>query len=59
VENEIFTRKQAAEYMKVCIATFAKLQKQIPHIKFGKNVRFYKSDIDAFLEQKRVNIKVC
>lgn len=50
-EKEIFTRKQAAEYIGICLASFAKIQNKIPQIRIGKNVRFFKNDIDIYLKE--------
>lgn len=55
MDREIMTRKEAAEYIGISLAAFAKLQNEIPHIKLGKSVRFFKKHIDEFLERKVVN----
>ena len=54
MNKEILTRKEAADYIGICLSSFAKIQNQISQIKIGRNVRFYKKDIDIFLEKKKV-----
>ena len=54
MDKEILTRKEAADYIGICLSSFAKIQNQISQIKIGRNVRFYKKDIDIFLEKKKV-----
>ncbi len=53
MDKEILTRKEAADYIGICLSSFAKIQNQISQIKIGRNVRFYKKDIDIFLEKKK------
>lgn len=48
-QKDLLTRGEAAFYIGVCISTFAKIQSRIPQIRIGKNVRFYKKDIDTYL----------
>ena len=54
MNKEILTRKEAADYIGICLSSFAKIQNQISQIKIGRNVRFYKKDIGIFLEKKKV-----
>lgn len=55
--KEIMTRREAAEYIQISLSQFAKIQKDIKHIKIGKIVRFKKCDIDDYLESKVVGNK--
>lgn len=50
--KSIMTRKEAAEYMGICLASFAKIQHKIKCIRLGRSIRFRKIDIDAFLEEE-------
>lgn len=52
--TELLTRKEAAEYIGVSLATFAKFQKEITQIRIGRNVRFRKSALDEYLTSKEV-----
>ena len=55
--DELLTKKELQEYLKVSHGTIDRLMKEIPYIKLaGKKGRvlFKKSDIDAWLESKKV-----
>lgn len=51
--REIMTRKEAADYIGICLTSFSKIQHEIPQIRIGKNVRFKKTDIENWLETKK------
>jgi len=55
-ENRLITKKEVQEYLRISSATLDRLikNKNIPHIKLGRRVLFKKSDIDKFLESKKV-----
>ena len=56
-EDRLFTKEDAAKYLHISRATLGRLMKEIPYIKLaGKKGRvlFKKSDIDAWLESKKV-----
>lgn len=57
-KRKVFTRAQAAEYLGVTKRlldhwAWTGLQ-NIPYIKYGKLVRYLKSDLDKWIESKRV-----
>ena len=55
---ERLSKVQAAKYLGVSLSTFKKVvQKEIPVIKIGRLTQYKLSDLDAYLESKRVNIK--
>lgn len=49
--KEIMTRKEAAAYIGISLASFAKIQKDIKSIHIGKSIRFRKDQIDVYLEK--------
>lgn len=49
---DLMTRKQAAAYLQICTTVLDR--SNIPHIKFGRLVRYKKADIDKWLEEKAV-----
>ncbi len=57
-ERKIFTREQAAEYLglpKRRLDDWAWNKRQeLPYMKMGKLVRYLKSDLDKWLESKKV-----
>jgi excisionase family DNA binding protein len=55
IKEELLTKKELQEYLKVSHGTIDRLMKEIPYIKLGRRVLFKKSDIDKFLEYKKVN----
>lgn len=48
-QKDLLTRSEAAFYIGICLASFAKIQNRIPQVRIGRNVRFYKKDIDTYL----------
>jgi excisionase family DNA binding protein len=49
------TKREAAEYTRVSIATLERLmRKGLPHIKLERRVLFRREDIDRWLESKTV-----
>lgn len=56
MEKEVFTRKEAAEYIGISLSTFAKIQNKIKQIRIGKSVRFFKKDINEFLEKSKIEV---
>ena len=57
--NEILTKKETLKYLKIGRCTLEKLmnQKQISFIKLDRKVLFKQSDIDEFIESKRILAK--
>lgn len=53
-EDRLLTKEEVAEYLRISRATLGRLMKKIPYIKLGRRVLFKKSDIDKFLESKKV-----
>lgn len=53
---ELLTIPEVAELLKVSVSMVRRLQqrRQLPFIKVGRSVRFVSSDIDAYLESRRV-----
>jgi len=56
MESAFWTKKELEEYLHVSHGTIDKIMKtkQVAFIKVGKKVLFRKTDIDAWLESKRV-----
>jgi excisionase family DNA binding protein len=56
MESAFWTKKELEEYLHVSHGTIDKIMKtkQVAFIKVGKKVLFRKTDIDAWLETKRV-----
>jgi excisionase family DNA binding protein len=54
-EDKLLTKKEAQEYLRISRTTLErKIMKEIPYIKLGKRVLFRKSDIEKYLETKKV-----
>ena len=53
-EDRLLTIDEAAEYLRVSRSTLWRLMKEIPYIKLGRRVLFKMSDIDKYLESKKV-----
>ena len=55
-QERLLTRKDVMEYLRISHGTLDKIIKNrtIPYIKLERKVLFKKSDIDAWLESKRV-----
>lgn len=55
-EDDLMTRKQVMEYLKISHQTLHKLMKQkaFPYMKLERKVLFRKSEIDAWLESKKI-----
>jgi excisionase family DNA binding protein len=55
-KDELLTRNEVMDYLKISHGTLHKLMKQkaIPYIKLEKKVLFRKSDIDKFLNSKTI-----
>jgi excisionase family DNA binding protein len=55
-QERLLTRKDVMDYLRISHGTLDKLIKarEIPFIKLGRRVLFKKSDIDTWLESKRV-----
>lgn len=53
--DEIFTKKEAAEYLKVSLSTLNKIAKyeNLPFYKILDSIRFKKSDLNNYLNTKR------
>ena len=56
MEKDLMTKAEMLEYLRISKGTLDKLmrEKGIPFLKLGKRVLFKKSDIDKWLESKRV-----
>jgi hypothetical protein len=58
LESPLMTKEQAAEYLKMKLSTlhWRRCAKKGPaYRKVGRNVFYHQSDLDAFLEQCRVD----
>ena len=55
-KDELFTKKDVLELLKISTATLDRImkKKEIPYIKLERKVLFRKSDIDKFLESRLV-----
>lgn len=53
-EDRLLTKDEAAKYLRISRTTLGRLMKKIPYIKLDRRVLFKKSDIDKFLESKKV-----
>ncbi|MCR5763931.1 MAG: helix-turn-helix domain-containing protein [Treponema sp.] len=51
-DHDVMTRKQAAAYLQFCTTVLDR--SNIPHIKFGRLVRYKKADIDKWIKEKAV-----
>ena len=56
MENDLLTKEDVEAYLRIGRRTLDRLIKarEIPFIKLGRRVLFRKTDIDAWLEFKRV-----
>jgi len=56
MENEILTKKEAAQFLKVSISHLSNLmkKKEIPYSKTNKKVLFIKEDLIKWVKSKRV-----
>jgi excisionase family DNA binding protein len=56
LKEELLSRDEVMEYLKISRTTLQKLMKQkcFPYIKLERRVLFRRSDIDKFLESKLV-----
>lgn len=54
-DDEIFTRKEAAKFLKVSLSTLDKIAKyeKLPFYKILDSIRFKKSDLNNYLNTKR------
>lgn len=55
-EDKLFTKKEACEYLRISETTLNRLIKkeEISYIKLERKVLFRKSDIDNFLESRKI-----
>ena len=54
-EDRLLTKKEVQEYLRISRTTLErKVMKEIPYVKLDRKVLFHKSDIDAWLESKKV-----
>ena len=52
---EYLSKKEAAEYMKISMATLERLMNQgLPFIKLDRRVLFRRADVDRWLDKKTV-----
>lgn len=58
-DDKLLTKKEVVEYLRVAHQTLEKLmkQKQISFIKLDRKVLFKQSDVDEFIESKRILAK--
>ncbi len=51
----LMTEKAAASYLSIAYRTLWGWRKQgiVPHIKFGKQVRYSREDLDEFIRERR------
>jgi excisionase family DNA binding protein len=54
--SQLLTMPEAARMLKLGQSTVEKLtsKKQIPHVKFGRSVRYDAADLRAWIESKKV-----
>lgn len=58
IESPLLTRKEAAKYLNISIATLDRHSMDIPKIKlFGHNVHFEKKVLDEIIEKFRIQGK--
>ena len=58
VQSQTYGEKAAAEYLGLSVRTLQKRRferKLPPYLKISKSVKYLKKDLDAFLEQHRIN----
>lgn len=54
-EDRLLSKKEVLVYLRISMSTLDRiLMKEMPYIKLGKRVLFRKSDIDKYLETKKV-----
>lgn len=53
-QEKLLTKDELAEYLHVSRSTIGRLMKEIPYIKLGRRVLFKMSDIDKYLESKKI-----
>lgn len=58
-ENELLTRKELANFLRISIATLQTMMKknEIPFYKINKRILFKKSEIDEWLNQRKIEIQ--
>ncbi len=49
--NFVFTRKETADFLSICLTTLDKLD--IPRIKMGRCIRYQKSDVEKWLDDNK------
>jgi excisionase family DNA binding protein len=56
MDKDILTKKELMEYVRISRGTVDKLMRsrELPYMKIGKKVLFKRTDIDRWLESKRV-----
>lgn len=57
--DELFTLQEAASYLKVSPATMRRRvrSKRVRHIRMDGVLRFWRSDLDAFLDEQTVSVE--
>jgi excisionase family DNA binding protein len=54
-DDRLLSQKEVLEYLGISSETLLKLRKEgLPYLKLRKRVLFRKSDIDAFLESRKI-----
>lgn len=57
--NKLINIKQASEFLNVCVTKIYNLveNNQIPHIRFGRAIRFSKPELLKWLDKNRIDVK--
>ena len=57
MENSFLTVREASKYLGVKPSSLYSLveEKEIPHYRVGRLIKFKKADLDAFMEERRVD----
>lgn len=54
MEEELLTKKEVSEFLKVTIRTIDRLRIEgLPSVKFGRNVRFNKKDVMEWVNKSK------
>ncbi len=55
VEDRLLTKRELQEYLRISRSTLEqRIMKEIPYIKLGRRVLFKMSDIEKYLESKKI-----
>lgn len=50
---KLMTKKETADYLKICLSSFQKIQNEIPSINLGRRRLYDQQDVDAYIEKKK------